>query len=220
MTIKTDDHRGYSRNLNLPAGSDLILDPGWHNLRNDVNGEIGFEFRLRKAVGEKHVTHLGMWDDHEKDSPVRDARAIPTEHDRDQPSLSLNRAKKMSAAHTLRLLRTDTEPPIEVARCEILPGKQQKGAFRYVRLKAPATLHEKATYILLMSTRAGDGDHFHDPSSFDGLSPLVHPDISLIRSVLVRSQKLDQRSSLPTFSDLDERHSSHRLPVGPTLKFR
>jgi hypothetical protein len=30
----------------------------------------------------------------------------------------------------------------------------------------------------------------------------------------------NQRSAIPAFSDLHEAYSRHRLPVGPTLKFK
>ncbi|MBC8355276.1 MAG: hypothetical protein H8E66_25145 [Planctomycetes bacterium] len=44
----------------------------------------------------------------------------------------------------------------------------------------------KENAALLMSTAVADGDRFRDPASFDGLSPLVHPDVVVRRSVLVR----------------------------------
>jgi len=52
-------NRGHAGELNLPAGPELFVHPGWHNLRNDVTGEIGFKFRLRDGSGTKPVTHLG-----------------------------------------------------------------------------------------------------------------------------------------------------------------
>jgi len=55
----------------------MIQNPGWHNLRNDVTGEVGFTFQLRPGAGGKMVTHLGMFDDHDRDKPVRAARSVP-----------------------------------------------------------------------------------------------------------------------------------------------
>ena len=70
-----------------------------------------------------------------------------------------------------------------------------------------------------MSTQANDGDHFHDPVSFDGLSPLTHPLVRIIRSIYLRNGNSVQPEMVPAFSDLHPDYSSHRLPVGPTLKF-
>ena len=61
-------NQGYSRELNLTSDKNLILDDGWHNLRNDISGSIGFEFKINK---NQTVTHLGMWDDHDREIPVR-----------------------------------------------------------------------------------------------------------------------------------------------------
>jgi hypothetical protein len=96
-------NRGYARNLNLPAGPELFVHPGWHNLRNDVTGEIGFEFRLRDGSGTKQVTHLGMWDDHDADRPVRAARAVPGDHENDQPSrfITQKNRRQIKAPHVL-----------------------------------------------------------------------------------------------------------------------
>jgi hypothetical protein len=68
-----------------------------------------------------------------------------------------------------------------------------------------------------MSTQAGDGDHFRDPVGFDGLSPVIHPAVEVIRAVLVRDDRVEPISS---FSDMHADHMSFRLPVGPTLKFQ
>ena len=217
-------NRGYARSLNLPAGPSLFVDPGWHNLRNDVTGEIGLEFQLRAGSGEKQVTHLGIFDDFDRDVAMRAARAIPTEHDRDQPSQQPvgNKKRQLASPHVLRLLRTDRDGLEEVARCEVSP--QQAGelhdSFRYIRLPEPVRLRENVTYVLLMSTVAGDGDRFRDPASFDGLSPLVHPDIVVGRSLLVRNGDADDMWGIPAFEDLRRSYARHRTPVGPTLRFQ
>ena len=89
-TLLKIHNRGYARELDLSGGGGFFVDPGWHNLRNDVSGEIGCEFQLSKGSGTKEVTHLGMWDDHDTDRAVRAARAIPDENERDQPPRFLN----------------------------------------------------------------------------------------------------------------------------------
>jgi len=66
----------------------------------------------------------------------------------------------------------------------------------------------------------GDGDRFRDPASFDGLSPLVHPDIVVRRSMLVRGKDVNDAESLPAFRDLHPSYSRSRIPVGPTLLFK
>ena len=62
------------------------------------------------------------------------------------------------------------------------------GSFRYVRLTKPVRLKQDVSYILLMPTEVADGDHFRDSASFDGLSPLVHPDVVVRRSMLIRNE--------------------------------
>ena len=216
-------NRGHARELNPPTGPELIVHPGWNNLRNDVTGEIGFEFELRDGRGEKLVTHLGMFDDHERDAPVRAARSVPTEFERDQPSMrpSEDRRRQIIADHVLRLLRVESDGPVEIARCNVSPGHsgELESSFRYVRLNTPVTLRQNATYMLLMSTEAADGDQFHDPVSFDGLSPLVHPDVVVRRTLLVRRGDAADATDLPAFEDLSSAYSRFRVPIGPTLLF-
>ena len=92
-------NRGHARKLNLKVGNDLIYNPGWHNLRNDLNGEIGFQFSVEKA---QRVTHLGMWVAPDSARPARRARAVGSELDRDRPA----RAGKntLSTNHVVRLV--------------------------------------------------------------------------------------------------------------------
>jgi arylsulfatase A len=220
-TLLEIHNRGYARELNLPASPELIVNPGWHNLRNDVTGQIGFELKLRAGSGEKLVTHLGMFDDHDqKNVSIRAARSIPTEHKRDQPSAP-SKKRRIEADHVVRLLRVESDGPIEIARCQLTPEEdgELQGQFRYVRLTTAVRLKQDATYILLMSTEVADGDHFRDSASFDGLSPLVHPDVVVCRSILVRNGNAADAKDLPAFEDLSEDYSRHRLPVGPTLLF-
>ena len=218
--LLTIHNRGYARDLRLPQSEALILDDGWHNLRNDVDGAIGFEFRMKEDRG---VTHLGMWDDHDKDSAVRPARNLPTEADRDQPSLAGPKKRRIAAAHLIQLHELgDNGPAKLVASAEASPQRQGKleGEFRYIQVGDKVKLLQGQRYLLTMSTAAGDGDHFHDPASYDGLSPLVCPSIEVVRSVLLRGDDPNALEAIPAFSDLKEDHSRHRLPVGPTLKFQ
>jgi len=223
-TLHQIHNRGYARELNLPAGPEMIVHPGWHNLRNDVTGEIGFEFQLQKASGEKLVTHLGMFDAPGKDASIRAARSIPTEGDRDQPSsqLAQNKKRRIVANHVLRLLRIETDGQIEIARCQISPedAGEFRDSFRYIRLNKPVRLQQNATYVLLMSTAVADGDRFRDSASFDGLSPLVHPDVVVQRSMLVRNENMTSATVLPAFEDLHHSYSRYRMPLGPTLLFQ
>lgn len=222
-TLLRIHNRGHARELGVPAGSELFLDPGWHNLRNDVTGEIGFEFQLRRGTGTKQVTHLGMWDDHDADRPVRAARAAPDDSESDQPSRfpTQKNRRRIEAPHALRLLRMDANEPVEIARINVATNDAGalRGSFRYFPLKERVLLEENATYVLLMSTRAGDGDQFRDPVAFDGLPPLIHPDIRVERSVLVRLQSKSFWTNIPAFEDLSASFSRFRTPVGPTLRF-
>ena len=213
-------NRGHARDLGLKKSEALILDDGWHNLRNDVDGAIGFEFRMKE---DRAVTHLGMWDDQNKDAGVRPARNLPTEDDRDQPSLPGPKKRGISAPHVLQLHALNDHVAAKlIARAEVTPQKQGKleGEFRYVQLAEEVKLIKGQRYRLTMSTAAGDDDHFHDPASFDGLSPLVCPSIEVLRSVLLRSDEQNTPLPIPAFADLKEDYSKHRLPVGPTLKFQ
>ena len=214
-------NRGHARELNLRASNALIQAEGWHNLRNDVTGEIGFEFTLTSKP--RTVTHLGIWDDHERDRPIRMARAIADETQRDQPSLPDPNGQRrgLAAPHTIRLVQLDATPPCEIARIRLPAGAkgQLEGAFRYLPLPRQIKLHPDRHYALLASTQAGDGDHFKDPAAFDGLSPLVEPSVSIRRSLLIRNEDLTHPLPIPAFSDLSPDFNQHRLPVGPTLKF-
>lgn len=212
-------NQGYARDLKLTPGSALIQTDGWHNLRNDINGSVGFEFRVTTT---SQVTHLGMWDDHEKDSGVRGPRNIPTEHDRDQPSVGGNKKSSLAAPHNINLYELDSKGKAkELTQIAFKPGTpgELENEFRYLPLHSSVILNKDQRYLLLMTTSAGDGDTFHDPASFNGLSPLVNPLIKIKRSVLVHGD-VNQRSAIPAFSDLHQSYSLHRLPVGPTLKLR
>ena len=118
-------------------------------------------------------------------------------------------------------MQLDTQPPTEIARLNLPEGTRAKldGAFRYLPLAKPVPLLPGKRYALLATTRTGDGDHFKSLAAFDGLSPLVHPDVEIIRSLLIRHGNLAHPQSIPAFSDLSPHYSRHRLPVGPTLKF-
>jgi hypothetical protein len=223
-TLQQIHNRGYARELNLAAGPEMIVHPGWHNLRNDVTGEIGFEFQLQKGSGEKLVTHLGMFDDADKDDSTRGARSVPTERDRDQPStrLAQNKKRRIVANHVLRLLRVEPDGQIEIARCQVSPedAGEYRDSFRYIRLNKAVRLQQNATYVLLMSTVVADGDRFRDPASFDGLSPLVHPHVVVQRSMLLRNENVTSATILPAFEDLHHSYSRYRIPLGPTLLFQ
>ena len=209
-------NRGHVRELDLEDGAALILDDGWHNLRNDLDGAIGFEFRL---VDDRVVTHLGMWDDHQKDAPVRPARNIPTEFDRDHPGIGSGKRGVIKSPHIVRLDAIDeTGAATSIAQVEAPAGNsgEWENEFRYFPLPQTLPLQKNKVYRLTMTTSAGDGDHLRDPAAFDGLSPLIHPAVEIIRSVLIRD---DQPAAIPAFADMNEAYSAHRVPVGPTFKF-
>ena len=88
------------------------------------------------------------------------------------------------------------------------------------------TLNENEHYLLLMTTTAADGDQYRDPTAFDGLPPLIHPDVQIQRSTFFRKGSLEARAgspearvSVPAFEDLDDSFSRYRAPVGPTMRF-
>ncbi len=221
-TLLRIHNRGHARQLNVTSGGPLIQNPGWHNLRNDVTGEIGFTFRLRPGAKTKLVTHLGMFDDHDRDKPVRAARSIPKDDERDQPSKSPLRGKNHSleSPHVIRLLMCSADKQIELARCHLESGTSGElvNSFRYIRLPEPVRLEQGKTYVLLMSTQVADGDHFRDPVSFDGLSPQLNRNFVLQRSLLLRESSLSGHIDVPAFEDLTDFYSQYRLPVGPTLR--
>jgi hypothetical protein len=221
-TLLNIHNRGYARKISVTDGAPIIENPGWHNLRNDVTGEIGFAFQLRPRAGGEMVTHLGMFDDHDGDKPVRAARSIPTDRERDQPSKGPLTGKNHSikSQHVIRLLVRSENKQVELARCEMKPGTSDEliRSFRYMRLPEPVRLEQGLTYVLLMSTQAADGDHFRDPVSFDGLSPQINPHLMIQRSLLFRGGSSSGHIDVPAFEDLTNSYSRYRMPVGPTLR--
>ena len=213
-------NQGFSRELNLPLAKNLILDDGWHNLRNDLTGTIGYEFEL---LEDRVATHLGMWDDHDRENPVRAARSIPEENQSDQPSRQGKSPRTIKSPHTITLWKIDgnLESLKEIDRVYIKVGKtgELDGEFRFLKLDQPIRLTRGSRYVVTMDSMTGDGDHFHDPVSFDGISPLVNPSVRIIRSVMFRNNQFDRAYPLPSFTDLDPDYSSYRLPVGPTIQF-
>ena len=212
-------NRGYSRELDLLQSQNLVIDDGWHNLRNDITGSIGFTFTLNK---NQIITHMGMWDDHDRESPVREARGIPTEQESDQPSRLGKNPRTINSQHWVRLWEIKNSVRQEIAAIQITPEKQGllEGEFRYVQLKKPVHISTGSNYILTMSTTAGDGDHFHDDASFDGLSPIINPSVTIVKSVMFRNMNMNQPLQIPSFADLHPDYAAHRFPVGPTLKFK
>ena len=212
-------NQGYSRELNLPSDKNLILDDGWHNLRNDISGSIGFEFKINK---NQTVTHLGMWDDHDREIPVRNARGIPAEFSSDQPSRTGNKTRSISGDHKIRLWEIKNSDFKEIGAVQINSKTQGEleGEFRYLRLNQPVNLSKELTYGLTMSTSTGDGDQFHDDVAFDGLSPVINPTVTVIKSLMFKNEYPNQILSIPSFADLDSNYSLYRVPVGPTLRFR
>ena len=221
-TLLNIHNRGYARKISVTDGAPIIENPGWHNLRNDVTGEIGFAFQLRPRTGGEMVTHLGMFDDHDGDKPVRAARSIPTDRECDQPSKGPLTGKNHSikSQHVIRLLVRSENKQVELARCEMKPGTSDEliRSFRYMRLPEPVRLEQGLTYVLLMSTQAADGDHFRDPVSFDGLSPQINPHLMIQRSLLFRGGSSSGHIDVPAFEDLTNSYSRYRMPVGPTLR--
>ena len=212
-------NQGYSRNLIHPKSKNLILDDGWHNLRNDITGSVGFQFKIKE---DQKVTHLGMWDDHDRETPVRDARGIPAEQNSDQPSRSGKTPRSIKSEHEITLWEMTQNSTKEISSVQVSPGKQGSldGEFRYFELETPIQLSNDFHYMLTMTTQAGDGDHFHDDVAFDGLSPLVNPVVTIVRSVMLKENNPNQIFPIPSFADLHPDYSLYRLPVGPTLRFQ
>ena len=165
---------------------------------------------------------MGMWDDHDRESPVREARGIPTEQESDKPSRLEKNPRTINSQHWVRLWEIKNSVRQEIAAIQITPEKQGllEGEFRYVQLKKPVHISTGSNYILTMSTTAGDGDHFHDDASFDGLSPIINPSVTIVKSVMFRNMNMNQPLQIPSFADLHPDYAAHRFPVGPTLKFK
>jgi len=212
-------NQGYSRKLIHPISKNLILDDGWHNLRNDITGSVGFQFKIKE---DQKVTHLGMWDDHDRETPVRDARGVPAEQNSDQPSRSGKTPRSIKSEHEISLWEMTQNSTKKISSVQVSPGKQGSldGEFRYFELETPIQLSNDFHYMLTMTTQAGDGDHFHDDVSFDGLSPLVNPLVTIVRSVMLKENNPNQIFPIPSFADLHPDYSLYRLPVGPTLRFQ
>jgi hypothetical protein len=165
-----------------------------------------------------------MWDDHDRENPVRAARSIPEENQSDQPSRQGKSPRTIKSPHTITLWKIDgdLESLKEIDRVYIKVGKtgELDGEFRFLKLDQPIKLKRGSRYVVTMDSMTGDGDYFHDPVSFDGISPLVNPSVRIIRSVMFRNNQFDRGYPLPSFTDLDPDYSSYRLPVGPTIRFK
>ena len=118
-----------------------------------------------------------MWDDHDREQPVRPARGIPSENERDQPSRSGKKPRSLKSHHTITLWETKGKGPAKMAWAGNETGSpgELDGEFRYLELDRPVKLPKGTRYLLTMTTKAGDGDHFHDPAAYDGLSPSSTP---------------------------------------------
>ena len=211
-------NQGHSRQLNAKDNGSLILDDGWHNLRNDLNGAVGFEFEL---LEDRIATHLGMWDDHDREQPVRSARGIPTENESDQPSRTGKKPRTLKSPHLISLWRNEDRALEKMASLQLTPGNSGElvGEFRYFKLTRPIKLFKDTRYSLTMSSKAGDGDHFHDPAAFDGLSPLINPNVRIIRSLFIRKNEGESSLPIPAFADLHPDYFELRIPVGPSILF-
>ena len=209
-------NQGHSRQLNAKDNGSLILDDGWHNLRNDLNGAVGFEFEL---LEDRIATHLGMWDDHDREQPVRSARGIPTENESDQPSRTGKKPRTLKSPHLISLWRNEDRALEKMASLQLTPGNSGElvGEFRYFKLTRPIKLFKDTRYSLTMSSKAGDGDHFHDPAAFDGLSPLINPNVRIIRSLFIRKNERVSSLPIPAFADLHPDYFESRIPVGPSI---
>ena len=91
-----------------------------------------------------------------------------------------------------------------------------EGEYRFVKLNAPVALDPSRVYRLTMSTSSNDGDQFHNPAAYDGLSPHIHPAFTIHRSVYLKD---GQETPIPSYFDAHPDYWKHRLPVGPTFKF-
>ena len=212
-------NQGHSRPLAVPNGGNLILDDGWHNLRNDLTGSVGYEFEL---LNDRITTHLGMWDDHDRERPVRSARGIPTENERDQPSRTGKKPRTLKSPHLITLWEIRGKIPKQITRVEMKPGSpgELDGEFRYLKLGQEIQMQKGIRYLVTMTTKAGDGDHFHDPVAYDGLSPVINPGVRIIRNLLFRNENIGQALAIPSFADLHSEFSAFRIPVGPTIRFK
>ncbi len=207
-------NRGHARPLNAPSKKQLILDDGWHNLRNDLTGEIGFDFRL-SGNQSITITHLGMWDDHAMDKAVRPATSPPNDNVLEHASIDGNDGRGLSSSHRIRL-SADGEMLRQIELTADHPGALD-GEFRYLALNKSVRLHPGLTYRLTMTSASDDEDQFHNPASYDGLSPITHPAFEILRSVYLRDDSL---APIPTYFNATPDYWKHRLPVGPTFKFK
>ena len=164
-----------------------------------------------------------MWDDHDREQPVRAARGIPTERVPDQPSRTGKKPRTLQSSHLIILWEKRGKVPTKIARVEMKSGSpgELNGEFRYLELGQEIDMRKGKRYLLTMTTKAGDGDHFHDPVAYDGLSPVINPSVKIIRNRLFRNAgDWVNGLAIPSFADLHHDHSAFRVPVGPTLRFR
>ena len=121
---------------------------------NDVTGEIGFKFEL---LTDQIITHLGMWDDHDRELPIRLARQLPTDLNSDQPSRTGRNPRNIQNNHFIRLWEIKITGTKKIAEIQIGPKHKSilEGEFRYGLLNTPVSLPVNSQFLLTMSTTAG-----------------------------------------------------------------
>ena len=145
---------------------------------------------------------------------------MPDEFGRDHPDDG-KKGRSLAAEHGVRLVEVLADGSVvELGAVRFSPeaSGELEGAFRFLPLEEAVQVEPAKRYVLLQSTVARDGDRFRDPASFDGLSPIVHPDFQVERAVLVRDGDPSRLGGIPAFSDMDADYDRYRLPLGPTLQ--
>lgn len=218
-------NRGFARDLNLPESETLVINPGWNNLRNDLSGQVGFEFELKSGAGTPSVSHLGMWVDHQRDKAARDPRGVPNEFGRDKPAIAAAAHNQRSLQSSHRIILSDISGPIPKTLASVMIPSGRSAdlihQFRYIEVDSAIQLEVGTRYRLMMTTQTGDGDYFHDFAPFDGLSPLTHPNFNILRAVYIPNGSERNPKPvfpIPSFADLHHDFTQFRLPLGPNLK--
>ena len=85
--------------------------------------------------------------------------------------------RSLKSHHTITLWEIKGKIPNQITSVEMNPGTPGKldGEFRYLELDGEFEFHRGRKYLLTMTTKAGDGVHFHDHVAYDGLSPVINP---------------------------------------------
>ncbi|HMO84274.1 MAG TPA: sulfatase-like hydrolase/transferase [Lacipirellulaceae bacterium] len=208
--ILKDFNQGFTRSTIQPTFGPLLATDGGTDLSNALSGAIGYEVKIGSTPVV--LSRLGMFDDAAGDVINQENNATNPDGD------TIGIPDGLATPHWIRLW--DKSTGTQLAAAQITNANSTvEGEFRYVNLPSAVLLYAEREYALTMSTAVNDGDLFHLPAPFTGVSPIPS---SLVTNFAARRAAADGAypaltpdGALAAGSATEEIHL-HRLYVGPT----